>query len=62
LLLIGSGLDLEWKPSPITELPYLEKFSADPCRYKVFLFGGIDKNGKVSNDFYRIDLGKFELD
>ncbi len=48
---------LEWKSSLITGLPYLENFSADCVRYKVFLFGGNDQYGKIKNELWRIDLG-----
>ena len=35
----------------------MEKFSAAPSAPQIFIFGGYDENGKVSNDLYLIHFG-----
>jgi len=38
------------------QLPYLEKFSANLLQGSVYIFGGCDENGKVTNSMFKFDL------
>jgi len=51
-------LSLEWEESEGGGklLPYLEGCSADIEEGKLYIFGGMDKDGKMTNDLIRYDL------
>ncbi len=62
MILEKNELILSWEEcGGMDKLPYLEKFSANLLQNNIYIFGGCDENGKVTDRLFKFDLGNHKL-